>query len=233
MFDRLRRMSLAPQEKYQMRHLALFSGITVALLAPASAIADDTASLKVTGTISPASCSVSLVGVPQEGVQLDAIKLADFKPGQDLPLAEKKASLTIDCQGAAAQFSLKATDAQAGLGTSTPAASHYSLGFNEQGKKPNGYFTLSIDAASMADNKYVLKSTDGGLGEAWAPPTTGVVAFDHDGEAFAFAANGAATEPASLATLTVPLTINAVLAKDPVVNEEVALAGQATIEILY
>ncbi|APG03975.1 hypothetical protein BJI69_08725 [Luteibacter rhizovicinus DSM 16549] len=215
-----------------MRHLSLFSGIAVALLVPASAMADDTASLKVTGTISPAACSVSLGGASE--VKLDPVKLSDFTGGQDLELKEKDASLTISCEGAAAKFRLKATDAT-GLGVSEPGDSHYSLGRNEQGKsnKANGYFVLSIDAPSMAANNFVLKSTDSGAGQAWDKLGNGSAPFDHDGEAFAFGADAAATEPAALTSLIVPLKIKAVLAKDPIVVEEVALAGQATIEILY
>lgn len=215
-----------------MRHLSLFSGMALALLAPASVMAEDTASLKVTGTISPASCSVSLGGASE--VKLDPVKLADFIPGQDLELKEKDASLTITCEGAAAKFRLKASDSNA-LGVSAPGASHYSLGRNELGgeNKPNGYFALSIDAAAMGSNNFVLKSTDSGAGQAWDQLGSGNVPFDHDGEAFAFGADAGATEPAALASLTVPLKIKAVLAKDPIVTEEVALAGQATIEILY
>ncbi|WP_213949165.1 hypothetical protein [Luteibacter sp. dw_328] len=214
-----------------MRHLALFTGVALASLVPVSAMADDTAHLTVTGTISPAVCNVSLAGASE--VKLDPVKLSDFTPGQDLHLPEKTASLSIECQGASAKFRLKASDARADLGISAPGASHYSLGFNEDGKKPNGYFALNIDAASMSTNNFVLKSTDGGLGEAWASAVTGPVAFDHDGEAFAFATSAGATEPADLASLIVPLKIKAVLAKDPVVTDEVELAGQATIEIFY
>jgi len=215
-----------------MRHIALLSGISLALLTPLAAIAADTATLQVTGTITPASCSVSLGGAPD--VQLDPVKLGDFTPGQDLALGAKTASLLIDCQGAPAKFRLKATDSLA-EGTSTAGDSHYSLGRNEQGNlnKPNGYFKLSIDAQSMASSKFVLKSTDSGAGQAWGTPVSGLVPFDHDGEAFAFAADASATEPADLATLTVPLKIEAVLAKDPIVNEDVAISGRATIEIFY
>ncbi|WP_426285920.1 fimbrial protein [Luteibacter sp. E-22] len=213
-----------------MRHIALFAGATLAFLAPLAATAADTAELKVSGTITPASCSVSILG-PSE-VQLDPVKLSDFTPGQDLSLDPKDASLSIDCQGTAARFRLKAVDS--GEGVSTDGANHYSLGRNEQGgvNKPNGYFKLSIDADAMT-SKYVLKSTDGGAGKAWGTPGTGVVAFDNDGEAFAFANEADATEPAALTDLTVPLKIAAVLAKDPVVNEDVALSGRATIEIFY
>ncbi|MGF6711257.1 type 1 fimbria pilin [Luteibacter sp. W1I16] len=213
-----------------MRHMALFTAATMALLAPLAATAADTAELKVTGTITPASCSVSILG-PAD-VQLDPVKLSDFTPGQDLALETKEASLSIDCQGAPARFRLKAADS--GEGVSTVGANHYSLGRNLQGggNAANGYFKLSIDAEAMA-SRYVLKSTDSGAGQAWATPVTGEVAFDHDGEAFAFANQADATEPAALTSLTVPLKIAAVLAKDPVVNEDVALYGRATIEIFY
>jgi type 1 fimbria pilin len=215
-----------------MRPIALFSGISMALLAPLAAVAADSASLQVTGSISPAVCSVSMVGSSE--VSLGTINLSDFTPGEDLQLEEKTASLKIDCQNGAAQFRLKATDG-VNQGTSTVGPANYSLGRNAQGgkNKANGYFTLSIDAATMASNKFVLKSTDQGAGQAWGTPATGAVPFDHDGEAFAFADTQAATEPAKLTSLTVPLKIAAVLAKDPIVGEEVALAGQATIEILY
>ncbi|MDQ0009499.1 type 1 fimbria pilin [Luteibacter jiangsuensis] len=213
-----------------MRHIALSTGVTLALLTPLAAMATDSAELKVSGTITPASCSVSILG-PSE-VQLDPVKLADFAPGQDLSLETKDANLSIDCQGTPARFRLKAVDS--GEGVSTDGANHYSLGRNEQGgsNKPNGYFKLSIDAGAMT-SKYVLKSIDSGVGQAWGTPGTGEVAFDHDGEAFAFANEADATEPAALTDLTVPLKIAAVLAKDPVVNEDVALSGRATIEIFY
>jgi type 1 fimbria pilin len=216
-----------------MRHLALISGISLALLAPTSVMAADSAQLTVTGSISPASCSVSVSG--GSDVKLDPVKLGDFTAGQDLPLTEKTASLTISCEGAAAKFRLKAKDSSNSL-ASVAGSNHYGLGWNElEGgtPKPNGYFKLSIDTGAMQSNKFVLKSTDGGVGEAWAQTRPGQVPFDHDGEAFAFAAKASAMEPADLTTLTVPLKINAVLAKDPTVTEEVALAGQATIEILY
>jgi len=215
-----------------MRHRVLFSGMGLALLAPLAAGAANTASLQVIGTITPAVCDVSMVG--SSDVSLGTINLSQFKPGEDLHLEEKSASLKIDCQNGAAQFRLKATDGN-NVGVSAEGPANYSLGRNEQGgnNKPNGYFTLSIDAASIATSKFVLKSTDQGAGAAWNVPVTGTVPFDHDGEAFAFADTQAATEPAKLTTLTVPLKIAAVLAKDPVVEEEVALAGQATIEIFY
>jgi type 1 fimbria pilin len=213
----------------------LFTGITIALLTPLGAMAAgaaSSASLQVKGTITPASCSVSIVGEP--AVDLGTVNLSDFVAGQDLALASKTSSLSVVCDGAAAQFRLKATDS--GLGVSTAGANHYSLGRNDQDGKnvANGYFKLSIDAAQITDNKFVLKSTDKGEGEAWAAPVTGIVPFDHmDKEAFAFAASSAATEPAKLTSLIVPLKIEAVLAKDPVVNEELEFAGTATIEILY
>jgi type 1 fimbria pilin len=215
-----------------MRHIALFSGISVALLTPLAAGAADTANLQVTGSITPAVCVVGVIGSPE--VSLGTIKLSEFKPGEDLVLPEKTASLKIDCLHGAAQFRLKATDANGSFPGST--IDQYGLGFNEQGggtAKSNGYFTLSIDAAALASSKYVLRSTDQGAGKTWGTPATGLVTFDHGGEAFAFADTEAATAPGSLPSLIVPLKIAAVLAKDPVVGEEVALSGQATIEILY
>jgi hypothetical protein len=193
-------------------------------------MAGDTANLTVTGTISPAVCGVSLGS--GSTVQLGTIKLSDFKPGVDLALDDKDAALTITCEGAAAQVRLRATDP---LGNPGEESAQYSLGYNEQSgeRRSNGYFELSIDAASMPSNAFVLKSTDDGAGQAWEQLGSKRIPFSHDGEAFAFAATGGATEPASVETLTVPLKIKASLTKDPVVNEDIALAGQATIEILY
>lgn len=213
-----------------MRHLALFSGVALALCFPVAAIADDTASLRVTGTISPASCSVSL-GSGSE-VKLDPVKLADFTPGKDLELAEKDASLSINCEGGPAFFRLKATDA---TGEIADGSAHYGLGRNEQGgqNKSNGYFELRIDADAMPSNKFVLQSTDSGEGKAWRAVGSAKVPFEHSDETFAFADSAGAITPVALASLTVPLKIKAFLAKDPIVNDEVELAGQATIEILY
>jgi type 1 fimbria pilin len=105
-------------------------------------MADDTSHLVVSGVISPASCGVSLGGVSK--VQLGTIKVSDFVADKDLVLEEKDAALSITCEGAAAKFWLKASDATT-EGAYQPGISHYGLGFNAQGGKPNGYFTLSID----------------------------------------------------------------------------------------
>jgi type 1 fimbria pilin len=213
-----------------MRRIALLSGIGMLSLAPLAAGAVETANLQVTGTISPAACDVSVVGSPT--VSLGTINVSQFEPGKDLALGEKTASLRVDCQNGSARFRLKASDGQGGYPGLT--LSQYSLGTHQESgsDKLNGFFALSIDASSMT-SPFVLKSTDSGEGKVWGAPTTGEVAFDHDGEAFAFAASQSATEPDKLNSLLVPLKIAAVLKKDPVVTEEIALEGRATIEIFY
>ena len=103
-----------------MRHLALFSGVALALCAPLSVMADDTANLKVTGTISPASCGVSLASGSE--VNLGTVRLSDFKPGEDLKLEAKTASLSIACNGGPAFFRLRASDATGGV---SDGSAHY------------------------------------------------------------------------------------------------------------
>ena len=63
-----------------MRHVSLFTAAGLAMLAPISATAGSTANLQVTGTITPAACSVSLGGTAD--VSLGTIQLSDFVAGQ-------------------------------------------------------------------------------------------------------------------------------------------------------
>lgn len=210
-----------------MRRIALFSS-SLALLAPLTSPAADSTSLHVAGVISPASCDLSLNG--RDTVDLGPIPANTFVPGEDKVLPETAAFLTVDCHGARTMFRLKATDSSGSVASSAGPA-NYGLGMN--GSKPIGYFRLSFAGDIMPDDFFVLKSTDGGLGAAWATPVHEKVPFDHDNEAFAFAASATATEPARLTAIAVPLGIEAVLARDAVVTSEIALAGQVTIEVLY
>jgi type 1 fimbria pilin len=86
-----------------MRHLALFTGVTIALLTPLASMAAgaaSSASLQVKGTITPASCNVSIVG--DAAVDLGTVNLSDFTAGQDLELASKTSALSVvrRCRGA-------------------------------------------------------------------------------------------------------------------------------------
>lgn len=211
-----------------MRRIPLFSSATLALLVPLASMAAESASLQVSGNLSPPSCDVSLSG--RDTVDLGPIPVGSFVPGKDNVLPETAAFLTVDCAGMPAKFRLKASDST-GATASTAGPANYGLGMN--GGRPIGYFTLSIAADIMTQNGFVLKSTDGGAGNAWTVPVHGKVPFDHDGETFAFAASEMAVEPAALTALAVPLSIQPVLAKNPVVNNDVTLAGQVTLELSY
>jgi hypothetical protein len=216
------------KEKNSMRRIIPLSCTIVALLAPLASIAADTASLKVAGTLSATSCEVSLSG--RDTVDLGPVSAGILVPGEDTALPETAAFLTVDCHAAPAKFRLKATDSS-GATASTAGSANYGLGTHDG--KPIGYFTLSIAGDVMPSDFFVLKSTDAGEGHAWASPVHGKVPFDHDDEAFAFASSATSTEPADLTAIALPLSIQPVLARDLVVNDDVALAGRVTIELFY
>lgn len=210
------------------RRFNTLSVAVMAWLAPLASSAMDNTTLQVSGKISATSCALSLLG--RETVDLGPTVANEFVPGEDKLLSPTVAFMTVDCHGAPTKFRLRASDTSGTL-ASTPGAAHYGLGMN--GDKPIGYFKLGIAADIMTDHGFVLKSTDDGAGQAWATPVHDHVLFDHDNETYAFAASATASEPASLRAIAVPLSIQAVLAKDPVVNDEVTLAGQVTLEVLY
>jgi len=211
-----------------MRRIKTLSLAVTALFAPMVSLAGDNTALPVSGKITATSCELSFTG--KDTVDLGSVYANEFVAGEDKVLGETGAFITVDCHGRPAKFRLKASDTSGSV-ASTPGAAHYGLGMN--GEKPIGYFRLGIAADIMPANHFVLKSTDGGLGHAWGAPVRDNVAFDHDDEAYAFAASAAATEPASLSVLGFLLSIRPVLAKDPVVTDDVALAGQVTLEVLY
>lgn len=211
-----------------MRCITAFSTAMLALSAPLVSVASDVANLQVAGSISPASCEVSLAS--GDTVNLGVISAGEFIPGEDKVLPMTGAFVTVDCKASPTRFRLKASDSSGSV-ASTVGSANYGLGMN--GNEPIGYFRLSIAADILPENQYVLKSTDGGAGHAWATPIHGSVAFDHDNETYGFATNATATEPDALMVIALPLSIQPVLAKDVVVKTDVALAGQVTLEVLY
>lgn len=206
----------------------VFSSAVAALFVSSASFAESTAELKVTGVITPGACEVSL---NHTDVDLGKIAMSDFTEGEDLQLEQKSVGLAVLCEGGPAKFWLKATDGAA-ASVAAPGAAHYGLGMN--GDKPIGYYTLGFAASEIPSHKYVLKSIDGGQGATWGTPVTGAsVPFDHDGEAFAFSDNASATEPAAIQLFSARLLIDATLAKDPAVSQDVSIVGRTTIEVFY
>lgn len=206
----------------------VLSSAVAALFVSSASFAGSTAELKVTGVITPGACEVLLSGA---NVDFGKIAMSDFTEGEDLRLGQKSVGLNVSCDGGPAQFWLKATDGAA-ASVAVPGTANYGLGMN--GEKPIGYYTLSFAASENALHQYVLKSTDGGQGAAWGTPVTGAsVPFEHDGEAFAFADSASATEPSAIKVFATRLLLDATLAKDPSVSQDVSIVGQTTIEIFY
>lgn len=206
----------------------MLSSAVAALFLSSASFAGSTAELKVTGVIMPGACEVLLTDA---NVDFGRIAMSDFTDGEDLQLGQKSVGLNVSCDGGPAQFWLKATDGAA-ASVAVPGAANYGLGMN--GDKPIGHYTLGFAASENPLHKYVLKSTDGGQGAAWGTPVTGAsVPFEHDGEVFAFSNSASATEPSAIEMFSMRLLLDATLAKDPSVSEDVSIVGQTTIEIFY
>lgn len=210
---------------------ALFGlGLTVT----SAAFADNSVDLAVTGTLYPDSCSIDLSAAE---VDLGRVATSTLSPTLNTELTPDSVVLNVLCS-APTPFALRTVDNAAGSAIDTDATSH---GLGQTGDTQNiGYYTLRFDGATLNDDSTAvtgLTSTDRATWTA-APVTAPGSAADgpalsHGANYLAFADTGVI--PRNITRLNGTLQVNAFIAplNDLTVIDDVAIAGSATIEIVY
>lgn len=227
-----------------MRKLLLSTAVVAAMASVSfAAQAAESATLAITGTITPATCDVSLSSATIEFGNIPASTLtADYniKAGNDV-------TLNVDCD-AAASTAIQTTDNRTASTmtlaeitdqlkfTSTFLSTNlFGLGTDSaQGKV--GLMALGITAATAdgAANTHLLTSTDKAAWTATTLSATNVQPLEKDGY-FALASDANTTAPAALTKSTYTLSPQIVLKKGTLypTGEAVPIDGNVTFSVVY
>lgn len=204
--------------------------LAVALLAASSsASAAESATLEVTGTITPPPCTIGLDGTGM--VNLGEIKTESLSTTVPTKLTTQSTDLSVSCPGKS-QFAISAVDARsanlvdAAVGVAkTGATSDQAFGLGSEDGQDVGAYVISL-ASPITDNgsSSMITRTSGG---SWSAAT---VLQPGDGQQTAWGNNQAvtATKDAKV-TLNVDAAIASLSELD--LSNSIDIQGQATIEL--
>ena len=201
------------------------------LAAAVSAQATTSAQLVVRGTITPASCNLSLAG--SGVIDYGVIRSGELSQTAFNPREERSTSLVVSCGATPAMFGLTFTDLQAGskvtgiLGTGFTEAQNYGLG--AVGTRRTGGYSITLKdlKASTLSLSPIMRTGNG----AWQN-SDGKVAQAPSQYSWR---SGAAVTPASIAQLTGTVAVKAVInrAQDLDLSRDVSIDGRATLVLSY
>lgn len=210
----------------------LMASALMIALAPA-ALAASTVDLSVTGKIVPTSCTPSL---SQGDVSFGKLSAKDLDLDKPTRIGGYKAqNLTIDCQ-AATLFGIRGIDNRKETVGNTWYMTPYGLGVTGKGEKIGAHYLELRMAASTIDGKPAFVTVGNADGTSWGASTVGDQGIRNYGPLLGLNATaGATTGPIAIKTAVLGLTSYIVVApaKTLTLDEEVALDGSATIEVVY
>ncbi|MGY2398524.1 DUF1120 domain-containing protein [Pseudomonas sp. SDO5271_S396] len=208
------------------------STLGIACLAVAlGAQATTSAQLVVRGTITPASCNLSLAG--SGVIDYGVIRSGELSQTAFNPREERSTTLSVNCGTTPAKFGLAFTDLQAGskvtgiLGAGFSEAQNYGLG-TVGTRRTGGY---SITLKDLRSSGVVLNPIMRVGTGAWQT-SDGKVAQAPSQYSWR---NGAAITPASIALMTGTIAVKAVInkAQDLDLSRDVSIDGRATLVLSY
>lgn len=229
-----------------MRKLLLSSAIFAAVASVSfTGQAADTATLGITGKITPAACNVSLSAASIDLGNIPASTLTDqanIKKGDDVVLsvncdtASATAIQTTDNRASSAMtISEMAEQMGMGIGQGYTDAYVFGLG-NDSAQSKIGALTLGISSATAdgAADSNVLVSTDKATWGASALKSPSGTPLERDAY-FALASDADTTAPAALTTSTYTITSGILLKKGSSYpsGEEVNIDGNVTFSVVY
>ncbi|MGY2377151.1 DUF1120 domain-containing protein [Pseudomonas sp. SDO524_S393] len=208
------------------------STLGIACLAVAlGAQATTSAQLVVRGTITPASCNLSLAG--SGVIDYGVIRSGELSQTAFNPREERSTTLSVNCGTTPAKFGLAFTDLQAGskvtgiLGAGFSEAQNYGLG-TVGTRRTGGY---SITLKDLRSSGVVLNPIMRVGTGAWQT-SDGKVAQAPSQYSWR---NGTAITPASIALMTGTIAVKAVInkAQDLDLSRDVSIDGRATLVLSY
>jgi type 1 fimbria pilin len=201
--------------------------VTTALAAQATT----SAQLVVRGTITPASCNLSLAG--SGVINYGTIRSGELSQTAFNPREEMTTSLTVNCGTTPARFGLTFTDLQAGskvtgiLGAGFTETQNFGLGAVGS-RRTGGYSVTLKDLRAQGSTVFPIVRTGGG---AWQSSDGKVVQSPSQ---YSWR-NGVAITPASITQLTGTVAVRAVInkAQDLDLSSDISIDGRATLVLSY
>ena len=201
--------------------------VTTALAAQATT----SAQLVVRGTITPASCNLSLAG--SGVINYGTIRSGELSQTNFNPREEMTTSLTVNCGTTPARFGLTFTDLQAGskvtgiLGAGFTETQNFGLGAVGS-RRTGGYSVTLKDLRAQGSTVFPIVRTGGG---AWQSSDGKVVQSPSQ---YSWR-NGVAITPASITQLTGTVAVRAVInkAQDLDLSSDISIDGRATLVLSY
>ncbi|GEM_PF-6955177 len=198
--------------------LGLDLGFAAAMATVPSAHA---AELNVGGSITPQACTLSL---DEEGqINLGEINLQDIHPQYGLDLPEKEIKASVRCQSTTA-FGLHFSDTARDDGST--ADSFHLISGNDSARKLGTYQAFLSDG--LADGRYtrfMRRRNDGGA-------LSGLSAIRSNDRGYSIVINSN-QHRAEHTTFSIRLTPSLVAGSNFDATQDVALAGQMTVELSY
>jgi len=210
-----------------MKRTLLSLMIATAAATPMLASAASSVQLKITGTIVPASCAITMPG----GTTVDYGKIASDKLNKDTPTTlgdDVRTKLQVSCD-APTLFAIKTTDERADSKTAVAGISNDdAFGLGKTGSANIGAYSLSF-VNTIADGKTVnvLRTTIGGnsfLRVAQAQPNALMASGD-----------GSGNVPVAYKTVATDVKLKTLIQKasDLPLDKEIKIDGLATFEVVY
>jgi hypothetical protein len=223
-----------------MKKLPLLRFVSTLLFLSNTALAANSVDLRVTGTITPSACDISLIGGDFDLGAISANTLAATTT-TTLPVSAGK-TLNIVCSGAT-QVAFKAIDNRASSvpsGIAQIAVSAFGLGMDGV-NKPIGYYQIQMQAATVlvdgAAGKYKASDDSGASWFTFAATELSMVSFALSPRIYALdlTTNGNASQPTPITNASVGLQVVATIQPESTLdtNSQIIIDGSATIELVY
>ncbi|MDA8486727.1 DUF1120 domain-containing protein [Pseudomonas resinovorans] len=220
-----------------MKQLAL---LPLALVfATNAAIAANSVDLRVTGTITPSACDISLVGGSDFNLGAISANGLAATTSTTLPAVGGK-TLNIICSGAT-QVAFKAIDNRASSRPSEITSSTaFGLGMDGS-NNPIGYYNIGLVQSTMlingASGKYKASDDAGANWFTFSAPIISLLATDRSpriGTIDLETANNAA-QPTPITSASTEIQVTSFIQPENVLDTsaEITLDGSATIELVY
>ncbi|MEB0106787.1 DUF1120 domain-containing protein [Pseudomonas sp. MH9.3] len=215
-----------------MKNIVGMTFVIACLAAAVNAQASTSAQLSVRGTITPASCNLSLTG--SGTIDYGVIRSGELSQTAFNPREERTTSLSINCGSTPARFGLAFTDLQAGskvpgiLGAGFTEAQNYGLG-SVASRRTGGYSITLKDLRSSATTLYpIMRTSSSG---AWQT-SDGKVAQVPSQYSWR---NSSSLSPVSVTQMTGTIAVKAVInkAQDLNLSSDVTIDGRATLVLSY
>jgi len=207
------------------------------IFAANAALAANSVDLRVTGTITPSACDVSLTGGDFNLGVISSKELAATTT-TTLPASAGK-TLNITCSGAT-QVALKAIDNRASSVPSGIISDAFGLGMDGANNPIGRYEIQMLGATVMANGaagKYKASDDDGASWFGFGASTLRMSAFDLYPRIYALdlASAGGGAQPAPITSASVGLQVVATIQPESALDtsSEISLDGSATIELVY